>query len=559
MKHVLIPESQKWLRSDVKTSLRVETPYQQPTDLTERIGPWLRQSFKLVESSKLENMVATLQALETHSYLPSFQLAMVGEFNRGKSTLINRLLGRSLVPVGKLSTTAIITSITAGVEESMKVRFSQEQSEVRSLQESSWNDLLETGEKVVRVELTIDNPWLRSLDINLIDTPGIGNLYEHHTSLVFDLLSRCDAAILVVSAMSPFGMVEETFIKQEMIARHIDRILIVVSYLDTFTLENRARLLAHIRERVLKISDKITILPLHPVDNTTEEVVLDTLRTQITAMVSQGDRRAWRSQQVAGQLADYLSQIGKIGEEAIATARMNPVERDKALQQVRAEVQKAENRWLEIRSELDKRCQQCYQLLKEKIISSKTDLLDTLSFELSRTANPKIWWERELPFRLRREFPSISRKSRDLFMKLIARDFTWLQNEVSQSFGIKMTSTTANSLASTTESLDMGYDPNQLEMTDLQKFRLPAFDYFLLEFAQAKWNIVLFITDIWEIWDEVDFGITLPGYLQITDAQGNQILSYADGFPQRLEFIVTNEIRLVTIELAGQKIIQPLI
>ncbi|MGH2415671.1 MAG: dynamin family protein, partial [Microcystaceae cyanobacterium] len=375
----------------------------------------------LAESSKLENIVSELQALETRWHLPGFQLAVVGEFNRGKSTLINRLLGRSLVPVGTLSTTAIPTFITPGADECMEVRFSKKHSEVRSLQEASWSDLLGTAsgesEMVTQVQLTVDDPWLRSLDVELIDAPGIGDLNGHHTSLVFDLLSQCDAAILVVSANSPFGMGEGAFLKQEMMGRHIERILVVVSHLDTIAQEDRARVLTHIRRRVTEVSEKITILPLHPVDHTTEAVVLNAVRTQIATMVSKGERKAWRSQQVAGQLADHLSQMSQIGEAAIATARMNPVEREKALQQAQAEVQKAELRWQKIRRELDKRCQQCYQLLKEKILSAKTELLEVLAFELSRTSNPKLWWERELPFRLRREFPSLSRKSEDLFLK----------------------------------------------------------------------------------------------------------------------------------------------
>ncbi|WP_218964689.1 dynamin family protein [Nostoc linckia] len=506
--HALIPECRKWLRSEVaaftltasgsseqaltpdNSSIKVKPPeavmqtdkssgnrFQHPTDLTERIGSWLRKCLMLAESSELENMVSELQALEARSHLPGFRLAMVGEFNRGKSTLINRLLGRSLVPVGTLSTTAILTSIIAGVEECMEVRFSKEHSEVRSLQESSWSDLLATDlagsdrQVVARVQLTVDDPWLRSLDVELIDAPGIGDLNGHYASLVFDLLNRCDAAILVVSAITPFGMGEGAFLKQEMIGRHIDRILIVVSHLDTIAQEQRARVLAHIRGRVAEVSENITILPLHPVDDTTEAMVLNAVRTQIAAMVSKGDRRAWRSQKVAGQLADHLSQMSKIGEAAIAAARMNPVEREKALQRAQSEAKKAELHWQKICRELDKRCQQCYQQLKEKILSAKTELLDVLSFELSRTSNPKLWWERELPFRLRREFPSLSRKSEDFFMKAIARDFAWLQNQVSHSFSIQMTSKAANSLALTSEPLDISYKPSQLEMSDIQQYR----------------------------------------------------------------------------------------
>lgn len=169
-------------------------------------------------------------------------------------------------------------------------------------------------------------------------------------------------------------------------------------------------------------------------------------------------------------------------------------------------------------------------------------------------------------------------------------------------------------------------------------YLLPALDYFLSEFSQANWVIVLFITDgvindldavidrtmevgkevlagkrkfkfvvvglihagvketeteamkenlekldnmfdgtdlevevdLWDckladqmnelqdIWDEVDFGITIPGNAQIRDDQGNVIKSYSDGIPQRMEFFVSPETSSVKIEIAGETIVQPL-
>ncbi|PPS42266.1 dynamin family protein [Chroococcidiopsis sp. TS-821] len=473
--HTLIPESREWLRFGAATPQRQETiPYWTPPDLSDKINSWLRKCLTLAETSALENMVSELQALETHWHLPGFRLAVVGEFQRGKSTLINRLLGRFLIPVGTLSPTAILTSIIAGTEECVEVRFSKQHSEVRSLQASSWRDLLaidSTDEGVARVQIAVDEPWLRSLDVELIDTPGIGDLDGERAALVGDLLSRCDAAILVVSAVAPFSMGETAFLKQQMLGRHIDRILVVVSHLDSIAQEQRTRVVAHIRGRVAEISQSISVLPLHPVDSDTTDGVLNAVRTQIGAMVSKGDRRAWRSQQVARQLADRLSQMSQIGETAICAARMSPKEREKALQQAQAEIEQAELHWQKIHCELNRRSQQCYQQLKERFLQAKTELLDILSFELSRTSNPKIWWERELPFRLRRELPALGRKSEDFLIKAIARDFMWLQNEVSRFFSVQMMNKATTNFGVTAEPWGINYKPNELEITDLQPYR----------------------------------------------------------------------------------------
>lgn len=61
-----------------------------------------------------------------------------------------------------------------------------------------------------------------------------------------------------------------------------------------------------------------------------------------------------------------------------------------------------------------------------------------------------------------------------------------------------------------------------------------------------------------EIWDEVDFGIKLPGNARITDDSGNEVMYYLDGIPQRMEFQILEGTKSVTLEIAGQRIVQPL-
>ncbi|MEL7418895.1 MAG: hypothetical protein AAGK10_10020 [Cyanobacteria bacterium J06555_3] len=67
------------------------------------------------------------------------------------------------------------------------------------------------------------------------------------------------------------------------------------------------------------------------------------------------------------------------------------------------------------------------------------------------------------------------------------------------------------------------------------------------------------INELQDVWDEVDFGITLPGYAQIVDDLGHELQVYADGIPQRMEFSVPAETKFVVVEIAGQTIKQPLI
>lgn len=52
-----------------------------------------------------------------------FRVLVVGEAKRGKSTLINALLGRQLLPVGVVPVTAVDTTVTQGAPERLEILF----------------------------------------------------------------------------------------------------------------------------------------------------------------------------------------------------------------------------------------------------------------------------------------------------------------------------------------------------------------------------------------------------------------------------------------------------
>lgn len=66
------------------------------------------------------------------------------------------------------------------------------------------------------------------------------------------------------------------------------------------------------------------------------------------------------------------------------------------------------------------------------------------------------------------------------------------------------------------------------------------------------------MAELSEIWDEVDFGISLPMSARITDSTGAVVKAYADEVPQRMEFEVPAGTKAITLEIAGQTIVQSL-
>jgi GTPase SAR1 family protein len=443
--------------------------------LPEYIGSWLRSAQALAEPAS-EEIAIELRSVGNSLKLPSFRLAFIGEFSRGKSTLINRLLGADILPVGSLPTTAVLTSMTAGTDNRMEVLFTNGNREVRSLDESSWTDLVATDgegqeqESSADVRITLKNSWLEQIDVELVDAPGAGDLSGKRAVLISQVLDRCDAAVLITSATMPFSATEAAFLEQEVIGRHVPRILVVVSKLDTLSQDDRLRSLKAVRDRVSQISPEVAVLPLHSVlTEITDDEALESVRIQIEAMVAREGRRAWRSQRIAGQIVDNLEQLIEVGQTAISAIHMSAVERTKALQKLQEDNRKAGLEWERIRLELDKRRLQHDRQLRQEISKGKEDLLESLLLDLKRIPDPRAWWERDLPFRLRRELLVLSRKIEAQMTSNLAKDSEWFQSEVTRVFTVKSTHKVG-----VLESAEIKPELQQFELTDIHKQKIIA-------------------------------------------------------------------------------------
>jgi len=136
-----------------------------------------------------------------------FHLTVVGEFKRGKSTLINALIGRELLPTGVLPLTAVPTEIHFGTPESVAVFDDGRRATIRTDQLGDF--VTERGNPanikgVSRVEVGTA-AWNGTSRVVLIDTPGVASAYEHNSAVAYMALAESDAAIFVLSADSPLS------------------------------------------------------------------------------------------------------------------------------------------------------------------------------------------------------------------------------------------------------------------------------------------------------------------------------------------------------------------
>ncbi len=178
-------------------------------------------------------------------------LVVLGEFKRGKSTLVNALVDADAVPTGVLPVTAAVTILRHGDRPRLLVSFAD-----GGRQEVSLEQIAEFATEVgnprnrrgVR-QLTVELPApLLALGIQLVDTPGIGSVYEHNTEAALAFLGQVDAALFTLAADQALSGAEEALIREA--AARIPRIFFALNKLDHLAPSERQETVEFVRERL---------------------------------------------------------------------------------------------------------------------------------------------------------------------------------------------------------------------------------------------------------------------------------------------------------------------
>ncbi|MDI6718636.1 MAG: dynamin family protein [Methanomicrobiales archaeon] len=197
-----------------------------------------------------------LQLLRDRLVEGRFHLAVLGQFKRGKSTLLNALLGEAVLPSSVIPVTAIPTFIQYGERKRVVIHFQDGRADVTHEADDAaeLNRLLgryvsEDGNPrntlgVTQADVFHPAPLLR--DVVLIDTPGIGSTHRHNTEVTLNFLSQCDAALFLVSSDPPITEVEVEFLRQ--VRERVARLFFILNKVDYLDDAERATAIAFLQK-----------------------------------------------------------------------------------------------------------------------------------------------------------------------------------------------------------------------------------------------------------------------------------------------------------------------
>ncbi|MFI6247821.1 dynamin family protein [Streptomyces sp. NPDC051016] len=404
---------------------------------------WLREAQELAAGYGLDGIAADLGALADGRGRRLFRVAVVGEFNRGKSTLVNRLLGRDLLPTGSLPVTRVPVVVRAAQDETLTVRWPDGRRELRRLDgHGAWDGLTGAvpgavpeegsgttgGAPEPSVTLTVADDWLAGLDAELVDTPGVNFGNDQQLEQVREVAAGCDAVLFVVSALSPLGITERGLLEEEVLRRHIPFVAVVVTMLDLLDPEDRAEALEDLGRRLAGLAGLAVLAAPGPGAGKAEVAALHAL----TEGFARRDGRAvWRDRRIAAQVADHCDAMTAIASRTMVTDRLTTEEAEEAAKKAQAARETEERQWEQLRIDLTARQLTLTTRLREYVQSKRDGMIERMRWELDRAADPRGWWERDLPFRLRHELSVLAKDSeRTVLLPALTADSGWLDAEV---------------------------------------------------------------------------------------------------------------------------------
>lgn len=301
----------------------------------------LRKLSKNEYINKRPELSRMVNNLESAIHQDCYKILVLGEFKRGKSTLVNALLGRSIVPMDVLPETATLNEVVYSDTPFVKVFYSNGLVEdgtlsAEFLQRFSANAENSQAHLVDKIQMGYPLPFLQD-KITLVDTPGVADLDETRCDITYQIIPQANAVIFLLDANTPLTQSEKDFLVDRLIPQGIDNILFLLNKYDFIDEEEDEGFLEEVEHRLrITLKDEagndllkeIRILPIsakmaleghiYDKESLVHEAGLVQVQERLTQMLSKGDVETAKVESYNHKYQILLQHIAHIMSEDIA-------------------------------------------------------------------------------------------------------------------------------------------------------------------------------------------------------------------------------------------------
>ncbi|SES08055.1 dynamin family protein [Salipaludibacillus aurantiacus] len=246
-----------------------ETPFDTVKFMINQNLHRIRQTFYRLE---LDERTQTLDEIRMHLNEVPFQLTVVGDFSRGKSTFINAILGRDILPSKTVPSTTFITHIRHSEKEKITLSYVGGLMETKDLTDfkkliaprqpldyeekavEEYEERLQMLQSISGAHVAYPLPYTASHHYEIIDTPGMNDIFDQREAITRAYLPKSDAILFLLSATSPISESEKKFLEQEILSKQIRNVFFILNFKDRLKTEDEEeRVLRYIKDHLDKI------------------------------------------------------------------------------------------------------------------------------------------------------------------------------------------------------------------------------------------------------------------------------------------------------------------
>lgn len=220
------------------------------TDVTTGIAQLTEVCKSLSMDEKAQDLANASEKLRNHT----FSVGIMGEFRRGKSTVINALLGEKIVPSDIVPCSATLNYVKWDSEKYAVINYKNGDSKRIPVTELD-NYITKITKESEAVAETIEDstvcypcPFCQN-GVQIVDTPGL-NDDERMTAISEKIIPTFDAIIMVMTPDSPFSQSEAEFVRNKLMTSDLGKLIFVLNKIDIVDEDEREKLISNIKDRI---------------------------------------------------------------------------------------------------------------------------------------------------------------------------------------------------------------------------------------------------------------------------------------------------------------------
>ena len=226
-------------------------------NMVSTINTALSDMARLCDQMKMTERREELEEYQKKLASHTFSVGIMGEFKRGKSTVINSLLEKEIMPADIGPWSATMNRVTYDLHPHVQLNMrdgSTREIPVEELASYVTKLTVENESRAAQVdEAVVYYPCRFCMNgVDIVDTPGL-NDDERMNKISEEVIPQLDAVIMVLTPDNPFSMSEAEFVRNKLMASDLSRLIFVVNKIDTIRrAADRKRVVDSIREKIQK-------------------------------------------------------------------------------------------------------------------------------------------------------------------------------------------------------------------------------------------------------------------------------------------------------------------